>query len=182
MGMRYRFSPRTALIVASATLVAGCSPPFGADDDRSPSTAETLANPRPTNFLNIGESVDWQDAQTRLTAVQRPFGGASKAPDRSGQEWLGVRAVTCAGDVPVEAAWYLFAAHGPSSERYPAPDWDDPEWPWPQYPEVTVNPGECVDGWLLIPVVVSVPVATVRLSDPDGIPIGEWLLPEEIGG
>ncbi|RHW22794.1 hypothetical protein D0Z08_31115 [Nocardioides immobilis] len=93
-----------------------------------------------------------------------------------------MRAKTCAGDVSVEAGWYLFAAHGPSSERYPAPAWDDERWPRPQYPQGTVDPGECVDGWLLIPVVVAAPVTTVRLSDPDGIPLGEWRLPEEVGG
>ncbi|MDQ4055613.1 MAG: hypothetical protein M3237_23370 [Actinomycetota bacterium] len=136
---------------------------------------------RPAEFLTIGEWVEWRGARTSVTDLRRPFGEAPRAPDGSGQEWLGVRAVTCASDVPVETAWYLFAAHGPSSERYPAPDWDDPKWPRPQYPQVTVAPGDCVDGWVLIPVVVAASVASVRLSDPDGIPLGEWRLPEEVG-
>lgn len=186
MGMRHRLSSRAALVVVGATLAAGCSPPFGADGTRSSSEStapgETVASARPAELLAIGESVEWQGARTRVTAVRRPFGGPPKAPDGSGQEWLGVRAGTCAGDVPVEAAWYMFAAHGPSSERYPARDWDDPGWPRPQYPQETVDPGECVDGWVLIPVVVAAHVATVRLSDPDGIPLGEWRLPEEVGG
>jgi hypothetical protein len=184
MGMRRRLSSQAALVVGGATLVVGCSPPFGADGGRTESAGpeQTVASAPPAELLTIGEWVEWQGARTSVTAARRPFGGAPNAPAGSGREWLGLRAVTCAGDVPVEAAWYLFAAHGPSSERYPAPAWDEPGWPRPQYPEGTVDPGECVDGWVLIPVVVAAPVATVRLSDPDGIPLGEWRLPEEVGG
>lgn len=181
MGMRRRLSSRVVLTVVGAGVAVGCS---GGDDgspSELPAAGEFAATPPPAGSLTLGESLEWQGSRTTVTAVRRPFGQDLRAP-RGDREWLGVRAETCAGDVPVEAGWYLFAAYGPSSERFPAPVWEDPSWPRPQYPQGTVDAGECADGWLLIPVVVAAPVGTVRLSDPDGIPLGEWRLPEEVGG
>ncbi|KAA1425827.1 hypothetical protein [Nocardioides antri] len=186
MGMRHARWCRAVPILACAGLLLGCSSALDGDGEESsagsPPPGEAVAPSGPVKSLPIGGSVEWQGARTSVTAVRRPFGGASRAPEGAGQEWLGVRAVTCAGDDPVEAGWYLFAAHGPSSERYPAPVWEEPSWPRPQYPQRMVDPDQCVDGWLVIPIVVAAPVATVRLSDPDGIPLGEWRLPEEVSG
>lgn len=179
---RRRRSSLTAAVMVGGGIVAGCSAGGDPPSPESPPPGEVSATGASSGFLRLGQSVAWEDARFTVTAVRRPFGPAGRGPDRSDTEWLGVRAETCAGDVPVEAGWYLFAAHGPSSERYPAPVWADRSWPVPQYPQRTVDPGACVDGWLVIPVVVAAPVATVRLSDPDGIPLGEWRLPEEVGG
>jgi hypothetical protein len=32
---------------------------------------------------------------------------------------------------------------------------------------------------VVFPVVAGAPIAAVRLADPDGIPLGEWLLPKD---
>lgn len=184
MRERRWISSRAVTAFVGPALALGCSAP--SDDARDAATPATApgqddAGPDPGRPLAVGEPVEWQDARTRIVAVRRPFSDAQHAPD-AGQEWLGVQVETCAGESPVEAAWYVFAAHGPSSERYPATAWVDPSWPRSQYPQGTVDPGECVGGWVLIPVVVAAPVATVRFSDPDGIPLGEWRLSEEVGG
>lgn len=182
MGMPRRRSTAAVAIVVGMSIIAGCSADGEGSTAETAPPGEVVATAPSSGFLALGESVSWEDARIAVTVVRRPFGPAAKAPDDSATEWLGVRAETCTGDVPVEAGWYLFAAYGPSSERYPARGWADRAWPRQQYPQGTVDPGECVSGWLVIPVLVAAPVATVRLSDPDGIPLAEWRLPEEVGG
>lgn len=182
MGIPRGLALRAGMILVGVALVSGCSPPFSSDDDdpESAPPGQTRATGQPAEALAFEESVEWLGARTSVTDARRPFGEGAEASNGAKQEWLGVHVVTCAGDVPVETGWYLFAAHGPSAERYPALRWTDAGWPRPQYPQRTIDPGKCVNGWVLIPVVATAPVATVRLSDPDGIPIGEWVLPEAI--
>lgn len=175
----WRTTAATAAVATFVALTSGCSsgddPETGGTGSADPSRSVGPAAPREP--LMIGESVDWQGSRTTVTGIRRAFGGDEHAPDLDGQEWLGLRVRTCAGDDPVEAAWYRFAAYGPTSERYPGASWQDDSWPRPQYPQGEVEAGKCGSGWVLIPVVAGAPVQTVRYDDPDGLPLGEWTVP-----
>ncbi len=108
---------------------------------------------------------------TSLEEIRHPYPTVrSREPERAGQQFLGLRVRQCLlKDTPTSPDWDYYstsngewAAVGPKGRQVVGTGSYWPDWPIPKFPEnVTMNPGDCLKGWLVLEVPRSMPVARV---------------------
>ncbi len=109
---------------------------------------------------------------------RRPAASAAPAPEQVGTEWVAIDVQTCvaagqSGGELWNSAWTVTDAGngqtGPSSVIYS-------QFPAPQYPtQGYIEPGSCVRGWIVYPIVTGKKLTGVRYSrDPASAPVGSW--------
>lgn len=103
-------------------------------------------------------------------------------PDEPNQEFMGANVRTCVKksshykDTVVWSDWVAFARNGNIFPGWNS-NWD--QWPTPQYPSYKVlSPGECVAGWLLIPVPKGTRIRMISLAPEGGPTAADWILPK----
>jgi hypothetical protein len=133
--------------------------------------------------LRLGQTREGQYILNTLVAVKRPMVASNPymKPDDPSQEFMGANVRTCvkkSTKVRDTIAWSDWAASAGNGNIYTGSDssWDG--WPSPQYPPYKVlSPGECVAGWLLIPVPKGQRMVKVSLAPIGDATAAEWILP-----
>ena len=106
-----------------------------------------------------------------LIAMRHPYPTVrSREPERAGQQFLGLRVRQCLlKETPTSADWDYYStsngewsAVGPKGKKVVGTGSYWPDWPAPKFPEnVTMDPGDCAEGWLLLEVPRGMKVAKV---------------------
>lgn len=129
--------------------------------------------------LKVGQPRRGEGVITTVLEVRQPYPPALYREPNPGKVWLGVRAKTCVKSNQTETAqvfWGDWAAVDRNFGTYPgsSTSWDD--FPVPQYPSYgEVNPGECVQGWLLVDLPRGKKIKKIAYR-PGGQTIAEWTL------
>lgn len=162
------------------------SPSVSTSVDPTPSESPTpneKVDPYAPNIggraLKVGQSRRGTGVITTVLEVKRPYPPALYREPNPGKVWLGIRAKTCVKSDQTETAqvfWGEWAAVDKNFGTYPgsSTSWDD--FPVPQYPSYgEVNPGECVQGWLLVDLPQGKKIKKIAYR-PGGQTIAEWKL------
>jgi len=165
----------------ASVLFTGCGVGDVLDDDAD--ADPTIAEPEDDSAgtegaLAIGETFEGA-ASTTVETILRGEGDDSWVPAGENFEWLSATVRTCvsAGGARTEAGWYQWAATGTDGGWYPADlDYDEPR-PAEQYPRlVDLEPGECAEGRILIPVPSDAELLTLVNASQSGVAQGAWLI------
>lgn len=200
MKTRTRVARSLVMAASIALVVAGCggdtkpsaaeetseSPSVSTSVEATPSespTPEEKVDPYAPNIgdraLNVGEPRRGKGVITTVLEVKQPYPPALYREPNPGKVWLGIRAKTCVKSnqtQTLQVFWGEWAAVDGNFGTYPgsSTSWDD--FPVPQYPSYgEVNPGECVQGWLLVDLPRGKKVKKI-VYRPGGQTIAEWTL------
>lgn len=179
--------PGLGLVVSLAILASGCgsdstSPNGNASSPKpSPSAIDPAAPNVGERALKIGETREGISFETTLLKVRYPYPPGEYREPETGKAFVGMRVRVCmkeeAESTGEDYSTYngeWFAASSNGDQATSSSSWDD--WPAPKFPEnVTMNPGECLRGWLSIEIPKKMKVAKI-VYRPGGETVAEWIL------
>lgn len=188
------------LVAFSLTALVSCS---GGDDgaiaapDPTPVTPTTTltADPsdsgsdEPSNYepnvgdraLRIGQTREGEAGLMTLQEIKLPYPPAEYRTPQPGNQFLGLRLKQCVRedadldgeDFVSSSAGEWYAATPSGNQITSSSGWVD--WPAPRFPDyVTVNPGECLKGWVSLEVPTGTKVEKM-IWRPAGQTVAEWL-------
>jgi hypothetical protein len=160
----------------------------------TPLEATELSDPTPSagsfepnvgeRALKIGEPRQGSAVRTTLREVRFPYPPGQYREPEQGQQFVGLRIEQCLaktaeatddyGD-PIQSTypgdWYVGTPNG--NQLTGGGEWTD--WPQPKFPTlVSMNPGECLKGWITLEVPVGTKIAKL-IWRPGGTTTAEWL-------
>lgn len=189
----------TAGLAASALLVLGaCS---GGDDGAADAPQSTPVTPTTTltatpseeeeqadyepnvgdRALRVGETREGEAGRMTLLEIKLPYPPAEFRRPQPGNQFLGLRLKQClredadldGTDFVSSSAGEWYAATPNGNQLTSTSGWID--WPAPRFPDyVTVNPGECLKGWVSLEVPTGTKVEKM-IWRPAGQTVAEWL-------
>lgn len=172
-------APKPSASSTSAEAVAP-SKPGGATESRTPERQAGDPDVGP-HALKVGQVREGIGVRTILQEVRRDLPPDLYRDPEAGNEWLGLRIRQCrrSSDRDGElSATYNgeWAASTRRNDQYSGDGNSWPDWPTPKFPEmVTINPGECVQGWISWEIPTDLKLTKV-IWRPDGQTVAEWVL------
>lgn len=142
-------------------------------------TADPFAPNVGDRALRVGQTRKGEDVTTRLIEVKYPYPGQQYRQPEPGIEWFGFRVESCLRDAAANPAqlsggieWFAIDRQE-GQYRGGKGYWVD--FPTPQFPEfATIQPGECVSGWMLIDLPEGTKV-TKLVWRPGDVTTAEWI-------
>ncbi len=153
--------------VSTVVVTTTLSSPTPGSEGTSSSGA-TAATQVPTSF-HVGDTIDGKYGTVTLLQVMDPYTlhGEKRVP-APGQRWFGYRVDICVNsDAPqaFQNDWSLWSVSGPHDTVYTASANAYADFPLPQIPyTIKINPGECVNGWMVDAVPTRVVPKSLKFS------------------
>ena len=174
----------TATVTVTETVTASSSPSDVAEPSEDPAGDEPLSPQEPNigdRALKVGQWREGLDVRTRITEFYQPANAPKPsylAGEADGDGAIArVEMCTRAGSDATKGDIYdLFMAYDASGGQYTQSSSTWGEWPpLPQLPsEVSIAPGKCLSGWVLISAPKNTKLVTFDMSDGEGGSIVEW--------
>ena len=145
----------------------------------SSSAPSTSSAPTSTSRPGPGSAVQTPSGSVTYFGQQRPAAPDAPAPQQAGTEWAAIDVQVCldagqpqGGDLSNDAWTVTDTGNGqtdPSSLTYN-------QFPAPEYPvQGYIDPGTCVRGWIVYPIVVGRDLTTVRYFPTSApAPLASW--------
>ena len=170
----------------SATATQTVTATVTASPEASDTSSTSASDPNIGNdALTVGDTREGALINTTLLEVRDPYPpGQYREPD-AGQRWVGLRLKTCVHDDAPKAGQgesYTssteseFAVLNGNGDSYAASGSSWTDWPQPHYATLqTMQPGECVQGWMAIGTPTEVHGVALTWS-PGGDHLVDWKL------
>lgn len=174
----------TATVTVTETVTADPSPSETAEGAETPSAEASPTAQEPNvgdRALKVGQWREGIDIRTRVVEVFQPANAPKPsylAGDTDGDGAVAkVEMCVRTGGEPAKGEIYdLFMAYDASGGRYTRSGSSWEEWPpLPQLPiDISIAPGKCLSGWVLLSAPQNTKLVTVDMSDGEGGSIAEW--------
>jgi hypothetical protein len=174
----------TATVTVTETVTADPEPTEDATASETPSADATPTAQEPNTgdrALKVGQWREGINVRTRITEFFQPANAPKPsylAGDTDGDGAIAkVEMCVRSGGEPAKGDIYdLFMGYDSSGGQYTQSSSTWGEWPpLPQLPsEVSIAPGKCLSGWVLLSAPKNTRFATVDMNDGEGGSIAEW--------
>ena len=133
--------------------------------------------------LQVGQARRGEDVSTTLLEVRDPYPPAQYRTPAAGAHFFGLRIAQClAEDATSRRATYSsyngeFYVKTMTNDQYQGDGSSYGDFPSPKFPEtVTLNPGDCLKGWLTLEIPDEAAEPTTVIFRPGGKTVAEWNL------